>query len=122
MLINNAGALFNKRQETADGLEMTFALNHMAYFIVTNLLLRQAEAGRAHRLDGVRRPSRRQAGFQRSAIAQGLYAAFAVYAKSKLCNILFTRELARRLPAPASPPIACIPALSPPASATIPAG
>src|SRR5690242_793663 len=39
VLINNAGALFNKRQETVDGLEMTFALNHMAYFVLTNLLL-----------------------------------------------------------------------------------
>src|ERR1700676_5351531 len=39
VLINNAGALFNKRQETADGLEMTFAVNHMAYFVITNLVL-----------------------------------------------------------------------------------
>src|SRR5215831_16752570 len=39
VLVNNAGALFNKRLETEDGLEMTFALNHMAYFVITNLLL-----------------------------------------------------------------------------------
>ena len=45
MLINNAGALFNKRQETADGLEMTFALNHMAYFVITNLLLPKLKPG-----------------------------------------------------------------------------
>ncbi|MBW8709160.1 MAG: SDR family NAD(P)-dependent oxidoreductase, partial [Alphaproteobacteria bacterium] len=45
VLINNAGALFNKRQETVDGLEMTFALNHMAYFVVTNLLLSKLKPG-----------------------------------------------------------------------------
>src|SRR5258706_6606920 len=45
VLVNNAGAMFNKRQETADGLEMTFALNHMAYFVITNLLLGKLKAG-----------------------------------------------------------------------------
>ena len=47
VLINNAGALFNRRQQTADGLELTFALNHMAYFVITNLLLTNiADGGR----------------------------------------------------------------------------
>jgi NAD(P)-dependent dehydrogenase (short-subunit alcohol dehydrogenase family) len=45
VLVNNAGALFNKRRETTDGLEMTFALNHMAYFVVTNLLLPRLKPG-----------------------------------------------------------------------------
>src|SRR3954468_14879055 len=45
VLVNNAGALFNKRQETVDGLEMTFALNHMAYFVITNMLLNKLKAG-----------------------------------------------------------------------------
>src|ERR1700757_5274773 len=45
VLINNAGALFNKRLETEDGLEMTFALNHMAYFVITNLLLGRLKTG-----------------------------------------------------------------------------
>src|SRR5438445_7833242 len=45
VLVNNAGALFNKRQETEDGLEMTFALNHMAYFVITNLLLGKLKPG-----------------------------------------------------------------------------
>src|SRR5262245_34169982 len=45
VLINNAGALFNKRLETEDGLEMTFALNHMAYFVITNLLLAKLTPG-----------------------------------------------------------------------------
>ena len=96
VLINNAGALFNKRQETEDGLEMTFALNHMAYFVVTNLLFGKLKAGarivtvasnahRGARLDFEDLQSRRG------------YIGYPVYAKSKLCNILFTRELARRI-------------------------
>jgi NAD(P)-dependent dehydrogenase (short-subunit alcohol dehydrogenase family) len=96
VLINNAGALFNKRQETVDGLEMTFALNHMAYFVITNLLLSKLKPGarivtvasNAHRgakLDFDDLQSRRS------------YTGFPVYSRSKLCNILFNRELARRL-------------------------
>lgn len=96
VLINNAGALFNKRRETVDGLEMTFALNHMAYFVLTNLLLGRLNAGgrivtvasnahRGARLDFEDLQSRRG------------YVGFPVYSKSKLCNILFNRELARRL-------------------------
>ena len=45
VLINNAGAMFGKRHETGDGLEMTFALNHMAYFIITNRLLPKLKEG-----------------------------------------------------------------------------
>ena len=97
VLINNAGALFNTRVETGDGLEKTFALNHMAYFTVTRLLLAQIADGgrivnvasRAHRnaaLDFDDLQSRRG------------YQGFLVYSRSKLCNILFTRELARRTP------------------------
>ena len=55
ILINNAGALFNTRVETADGLEKTFALNHMSYFVITNLVLPKLQAGGAdhlHRFGG----------------------------------------------------------------------
>ncbi|HEU0161203.1 MAG TPA: SDR family NAD(P)-dependent oxidoreductase, partial [Rhizomicrobium sp.] len=96
-LVNNAGALFDRRQETVDGLERTFALNHMAYFVITNLLLPRLSAGarivtvasnahRGARLDFGDLQSKRR------------YAGFAVYSRSKLCNILFNRELARRAP------------------------
>jgi NAD(P)-dependent dehydrogenase (short-subunit alcohol dehydrogenase family) len=96
VLVNNAGALFNKRLETEDGLEMTFALNHMAYFVVTNLLLGKLKPGarivtvasnahRGARLDFDDLQSRRG------------YTGFPVYSRSKLCNILFNRELARRI-------------------------
>jgi NAD(P)-dependent dehydrogenase (short-subunit alcohol dehydrogenase family) len=98
VLVNNAGALFNKRQETADGLEMTFAVNHMAYFVITNLVLPILKPGarivttasNAHRgakLDFDDLQSRRG------------YTGFPAYSKSKLANILFNRELARRVPA-----------------------
>ena len=96
VLIDNAGALFNKRQVTADGLETTFALNHMAYFVITNLLLANivdkgrvvVTASNAHRgavLD-----------FGDLQSEHG-YSGFSVYSRSKLMNILFTRALSRRL-------------------------
>ncbi len=96
VLANNAGALFASRQETSEGLERTFALNHLAPFLLTNLLLDRLDGGRvvttasdAHksgRLDLDDLQSERS------------YAAMRVYGTSKLCNILFTRELARRAP------------------------
>ena len=97
VLVNNAGALFNKRQETADGLEMTFALNHMGYFVITNLLLDKLKPGarivtvasNAHRGAKLR--------FDDLQSTRG-YVGFPVYSKSNLANILFNRELARRTP------------------------
>jgi NAD(P)-dependent dehydrogenase (short-subunit alcohol dehydrogenase family) len=96
VLANNAGALFATRQETSEGLERTFALNHLAPFLLTNLLRPRLQGGRvittasdAHtggRLDLDDLQSERS------------YAAMRVYGTSKLCNILFTRELARRAP------------------------
>jgi NAD(P)-dependent dehydrogenase (short-subunit alcohol dehydrogenase family) len=96
VLANNAGALFASRQETSEGLERTFALNHLAPFLLTNLLRDRLGGGRvvttasdAHKggrldLDDLQ--------------SQKGYAAMRVYGTSKLCNILFTRELARRAP------------------------
>jgi NAD(P)-dependent dehydrogenase (short-subunit alcohol dehydrogenase family) len=96
VLANNAGALFASRQITSEGLERTFALNHLAPFLLTNLLRDRLEGGRvvttasdAHtsgRLDLDDLQSERS------------YAAMRVYGTSKLCNILFTRELAKRAP------------------------
>jgi NAD(P)-dependent dehydrogenase (short-subunit alcohol dehydrogenase family) len=96
VLANNAGALFASRDVTSEGFERTFALNHLAPFLLTNLLLDRLVGGRvvttasdAHksgRLDLEDLQSERS------------YAAMRVYGTSKLCNILFTRELARRAP------------------------
>src|ERR1700719_2502413 len=97
VLINNAGALFNSRQLTADGLEMTFATNHMSYFVVTIGL-----ADRLHATPGARvintssnAHKRGQLDFDDLQSAKN-YRGFPAYGLSKLCNILFTRELAKR--------------------------
>jgi retinol dehydrogenase-12 len=96
VLANNAGALFSSRCETSEGLERTFALNHLAPFLLTNLLRPRLQGARvvttasdAHKsgrldLDDLQ--------------SQKSYSAMRVYGTSKLCNILFTRELARRAP------------------------
>ncbi len=98
VLVNNAGALFNHRSETADGLEMTFALNHMAYFVITNLLLSHLKPGA--RIVSVASAAHRGAMLDFDDLqSRRSYSGFAVYSRSKLCNILFTRELARRVPA-----------------------
>ena len=96
VLANNAGAVFASRKETSEGLEQTFALNHLAPFLLTNLLRDRLAGGHvittasgAHKsglldLDDLQ--------------ARRSYSAGRAYGTSKLCNILFTRELARRAP------------------------
>ncbi len=97
VLINNAGAMFGKRHETGDGLEMTFALNHMAYFIITNRLLPRLKPGA--RIVTVASNAHRGAKLDFSDLqSRNGYSGFPVYCKSKLANILFNRELARRAP------------------------
>ena len=96
VLINNAGALFNYRRETDDGLERTFALNHMSYFVITNLLLPRLKPGA--RIVSTSSGAHRRAQLDFADLqSRAGYQGFPVYAKSKLCNVLFTRELARRL-------------------------
>jgi NAD(P)-dependent dehydrogenase (short-subunit alcohol dehydrogenase family) len=96
VLINNAGALFNQRIETKDGLEKTFALNHMSYFVVTNALLPKLKAGARIISTASDAHHRARLDFNDLQSRKG-YSGFSVYSKSKLCNILFNRELARRL-------------------------
>jgi NAD(P)-dependent dehydrogenase (short-subunit alcohol dehydrogenase family) len=100
VLANNAGAMFTSRHVTADGFEQTFALNHLAPFLLTNLLLERlcassarvvTTASDAHRggvvdLDDLQSE-------------RGRFRPGRVYGTTKLCNILFTRELQRRNPA-----------------------
>ena len=97
VLINNAGVIHARREVTVDGLEKTFAVNHMAYFIITERLRGQinpaggrvvSTASTAHnwaKLDFSDLQSKRR------------YSTMGAYGLSKLCNILWTRELARRL-------------------------
>jgi retinol dehydrogenase 12 len=98
VLINNAGAMFNRRSVTADGLERTFALNHMAYFVLSNRLRDRLAAAAPARIVSVASAAHRgntlDFGDLQSAES---YRGFTVYGRSKLANILFTRELARRL-------------------------
>ena len=98
VLINNAGAMFGARRITQDGIERTFALNHMAYFVVTQgLRARLAGAGDARIVNtasDAHRGATLDFGDLQSEQGSG---AMQAYGRSKLCNILFTRELARRL-------------------------
>jgi NAD(P)-dependent dehydrogenase (short-subunit alcohol dehydrogenase family) len=96
VLINNAGAVFNARQETGDGLERTFALNHMSYFVITNLLLPNLKSGARIVSTASGAHQRAKLNFDDLQNRRG-YSGFPVYSCSKLCNILFTRELARRI-------------------------
>jgi NAD(P)-dependent dehydrogenase (short-subunit alcohol dehydrogenase family) len=100
ILVNNAGALFNTRQVTEDGLETTFALNHMSYFVITHLLLEKLKATPGARIVSTASGAHRGAKLKFADLqSQKGYRGFSVYSRSKLCNILFTRELARRLAA-----------------------
>ncbi len=98
VLINNAGAMFSSRRETDEGLEMTFALNHMGYFVVTNILLDRVQAAGAGRIVSTASGAhwRQRLDFD-DLQSMNHYSMGQVYGRSKLCNILFTRELARRL-------------------------
>ena len=118
MLINNAGAFFSHRRVSEDGLELTFALNHMAYFVLTCALADRLKPAAPSRVVSTASGAHRSAhlDFDDLQSSRG-YDGYKAYGRSKLCNILFTRALARRLPEPASPPIASTPASSPPASA-----
>jgi NAD(P)-dependent dehydrogenase (short-subunit alcohol dehydrogenase family) len=98
VLVNNAGALFARRQLSQDGLEMTFALNHLAYFLLTNLLLDPLTAADSARIVNVSSEAHRRARLDFADLqGQHRYSGWRAYARSKLANILFTYELARRL-------------------------
>jgi len=98
VLVNNAGAIFTSRQETDDGLEKTFALNHLSYFYLSNLLIDKLKECAPSRIVNVASGAHRghQIDFDDLARQQG-YRSQQVYGESKLANILFTYELARRL-------------------------
>ncbi len=102
VLLNNAGAYFSERKESVDGNEMTMALNHLNYFLLTNLLLdtlkeTASETGEA-RIVNVSSSAHRSGSINFDDFqAQDGYNGFRRYGDSKLMNILFTYELARRL-------------------------
>jgi len=98
VLINNAGALFGKREMTGEGLERTFATNHMSYFVVTEQLRQRLLASAPARVINTSSEAHRGMKIDFGDL-QGArrYQPFRAYGRSKLCNILFTRELARQL-------------------------
>jgi NAD(P)-dependent dehydrogenase (short-subunit alcohol dehydrogenase family) len=101
VLVNNAGLVLNKHRETADGFEMQFGVNHLGHFLLTTLLLDRLQSNTAgarvvvvssHAHNWARR------GLELDDLrSTSHYRAYGVYSKTKLANILFTRELARRL-------------------------
>jgi len=98
VLVNNAGALFAARSVTAEGLERTFATNHMSYFELTAQLRERLIASAPARIVNTASAAHRRARPDWSDL-QSLrrYSGVQAYSRSKLYNILYTRELARRL-------------------------
>jgi NAD(P)-dependent dehydrogenase (short-subunit alcohol dehydrogenase family) len=98
VLVNNAGAIFGRRAVTADGLERTFALNHMSYVVLTRALTERLIASAPARIVNTASNAHRNGrlDFADLQLAKS-YSPSVAYGTSKLANILFTRELARRL-------------------------
>jgi len=99
VLLNNAGAYFANREMNADGQEMTWALNHLNYFVLTDQLLDVLKASGSSRIVSVSSDAHRMTkgiNFDDPEFAQG-YSGWGAYGHSKLANVMFTYELARRL-------------------------
>lgn len=102
VLVNNAGGVFSQRTLSPDGIELTWALNHLAYFLLTNLLLDRLKASgtpeRRARIVNVSSVAQRAGHIDFDDLERGRrYRAFDAYSQSKLANIIFTYELVRRL-------------------------
>jgi retinol dehydrogenase 14 len=98
VLINNAGVFISKRTVTVDGIETTFAVNHLAPFLLTNLLLDVLKVSAPARIINVTSSGERSGTINLDDLqGEGSYSGFRAYNQSKLSMILFTYELARRL-------------------------
>lgn len=98
VLVNNAGAYLGKRTLTEDGLETTFALNHLGYFLLTNLLLDLLKSSAPARIVSVASGAHKGSRINfDDLMGESSYAGFRAYGQSKLANVMFTYELARRL-------------------------
>jgi NAD(P)-dependent dehydrogenase (short-subunit alcohol dehydrogenase family) len=98
VLVNNAGLIQSKRTETPDGLELTLAVNHLAPFLLTNLLLELLKGSAPSRIVTVSSEARRGASIDFEDLqSERSYRSFRVYGMTKLANILFSYELAERL-------------------------
>jgi NAD(P)-dependent dehydrogenase (short-subunit alcohol dehydrogenase family) len=101
VLVNNAGGTLSKRRVTEDGFEMTFGVNHLGHFLLTNLLLDRIKASAPARIitvaSGAHLGARRGLDFDDLHYERSSYRGFQQYCRSKLANVLFAAELARRL-------------------------
>jgi NAD(P)-dependent dehydrogenase (short-subunit alcohol dehydrogenase family) len=101
VLVNNAGVCLPRRSVTPDGIETTFAVNHLAPFLLTHLLLDRLRAGSPARIVTVtsafHRPARLDPARLDGPAEERRYSGLRAYSRSKLANVLFTYELARRL-------------------------
>ncbi|MCY3574646.1 MAG: SDR family oxidoreductase [Chloroflexi bacterium] len=102
VLLNNAGAIFSEYQQSADGFEMTFALNHLSYYLLTNLLLdmlRETAAAKGEaRIINVSSSAHRNGTMRLDNLREASsFSMMNSYGASKLMNVLFTYEMARRL-------------------------
>jgi NAD(P)-dependent dehydrogenase (short-subunit alcohol dehydrogenase family) len=98
VLINNAGAFYTERKVSKDGFEMTFALNHIGYFLLTNLLLEPLKRAKNARIVSVSSAAHGQGKMKFDDLQmEKKFSGWQAYSDSKLANILFTKELSRRL-------------------------
>jgi NAD(P)-dependent dehydrogenase (short-subunit alcohol dehydrogenase family) len=99
VLVNNAGIVNTSRKVTVDGIEEVFAVNHLGYFLLTELLLDRLRASGRARIVNVSSDAHKFRGFDLDDLQfeRRKYGWSTAYGQSKLCNVLFTRELARRL-------------------------
>ena len=98
VLLNNAGMAPAKRRLSADGIEMTFAVNHLAYFLLSRLLMESLRAGGSSRIVNVSSEAHRSGVLDFENLqAEKSFSTWGVYSLSKLCNLLFTQELSKRL-------------------------
>ncbi len=98
LLINNAGIWETKRKESVDGIELTFAVNHLAPFLLTYLLTDRLIASAPSRVINVSSEAHRQGRMRFDDLeGRNKWSSFGSYAQSKLANILFTKELARKM-------------------------
>jgi retinol dehydrogenase 14 len=98
VLVNNAGVIRSRRIRTADGIEMTFAVNHLAYFLLTNLLLDVLKASAPSRIVNVASGEQRNGTIDFDDLQGEMgYKGAKAYSQSKLATVLFTYELARKL-------------------------
>jgi retinol dehydrogenase-12 len=98
VLVNNAGAYFNTRRRTSYGVEATFLVNHLAPFLLTNLLLEPIQNSAPARIVNVASNAHLNGTMDLNDLElKNFYFGFSAYGRSKLANVLFTYELSRRL-------------------------